>query len=207
MLSTPLRAAVAALLMSAALPAPAQEGDEVIEETEGSAGEVPEATAEAEPTDTEETAEEAVREVTPGDIRSAMNEGAWDTAYELAQSLDPVAVPLITWTRLRDGVGTFEDFSGFLEEYPHWPNRDRIRRAGESSILDDSDPGLVRDYFADGAPDTMAGLRAYVRALEALGEDKAAEEALTSGWLTVRGDNVGQERLLEEIGRASCRER
>ena len=201
MLSSPLRAALAALLMTAALPAPAQEEDTVVEEIEGSAGEVPEATAEPEPEDAEDTAEEAVREVTAGDIRSAMNEGAWDTAYELAQSLDPVAVPLITWTRLRDGVGTFDDFSTFLEDYPHWPNRDRIRRAGESAILDDSDPGRVRDYFADGAPETMAGLRAYVRALEALGEDKAAEEALTAGWLSVRGDNVGQERLVAEFGR------
>ena len=207
MLRSSITGALAALLMSVSLPAAAQEEETVLEETEGSAGETPEAHQDADPVEGSdgETAEETVsvveREVTPSDIRRAMDEGAWDTAYELAQSADPVAVPLITWTRLRDGVGTFTEFSAFLEDYPHWPSRDRIRRAGEGSILDDSDPGLVRAFFADGAPQTMAGLRAYVRALEALGDGKQAEEALVRGWLEVRGDNAGQAQMIEEFGR------
>ena len=192
MSSPSLRAALAALLLTPGLPALAQEEDAVLEEIEGSAGDVPEAQAAPVPAGGEEAVAESLRPVTPGDVLSAVNDGAWDTAYELAQSLDPVAVPLITWMRLREGVGTFDEFADFLEDHPHWPNRDRIRRAGEGSILDDSDPGRVRDYFADGAPDTMAGLRAQVRALEALGEDKAAEEALTAGWLTVRADSADQ---------------
>ena len=107
--------------------------------------------------------------------------GEWDSAYGLV-GLDLLAHDLITWTRLREGEGTFGDYIAFTAEHPDWPGIDRLRARGEESITDETDPSYVVAWFADNEPETGTGGLRLALALRALGQNEQARAVIQNIW-------------------------
>ncbi|NOX74751.1 MAG: lytic transglycosylase domain-containing protein, partial [Alphaproteobacteria bacterium] len=71
-------------------------------------------------------------------------EGNWEVAAALAGRVsDPVAREIITWMRLREGEGDFQEYTAFLARNPDWPGLNLLRIKGEGKILQSADPAEV----------------------------------------------------------------
>ena len=141
----------------------------------------------------------------PADFRpvaEAMEDEAWDLAYALALPQGEVAHTLVTWTRLREGAGSFPDYIRFLETHPHWPGLEQVRREGERSIPDGYDPATVIAYFEETKPLTGEGVVALVRAHRAVGQPQEAEAAMVTAWRTLGLDEDGFAVMTEAFGDA-----
>ncbi len=131
-------------------------------------------------------------------VEAAMAASDWDIALVLAADLPEarVAETLVTWTRLREGDGSFPDYAAFLTAHPDWPALDQIRARGEPLIVPETPPDAVLAYFDGAAPQTGTGVVRLVAALDALGRDAEAEAALRDAWLTLGLDDDGFAALL-----------
>ncbi|NKX45322.1 lytic transglycosylase domain-containing protein [Roseicyclus persicicus] len=109
---------------------------------------------------------------------------------------DPVALDILSWTRLRQGQGDWQEFIDFLDRNPDWPGLPYLRAQGEPSIPAGADPAAVIAYFADQSPTTGTGALALALALQARGDQAAAEAEAIRAWtgLTMTGDEAGRLR-------------
>ncbi len=124
---------------------------------------------------------------------TAGEEGDWETAAALADAIGPVAADLIEWTRLRDGVGSYEDALVFLARRPGWPGLDLIREEAEGHIPPDLPPADIVAFFAGRSlPESGAGVLALARAYEDLGQRGDAEALVVQAWLTMALDATDQ---------------
>jgi soluble lytic murein transglycosylase len=108
----------------------------------------------------------------------------YDMAYALVGK-DPLHRDLLTWTRLREGVGTFAEYRAFVAARPDWPGLDRMRARGEEVIDEGADPRDVLDWFAETAPQTGQGAVSLARALIETGNRGKAEAVLRDAWLSL----------------------
>lgn len=116
----------------------------------------------------------------------AYSRGELAEGSEFAQNIeDPIALDLLSWTRLRRGEGDFAEYIGFLDRNPDWPGLPYLRRQGEPSIPEGADPASVLDYFIDNPPQTGAGALAFARALEATGNRPAAHAEVIRAWTSL----------------------
>lgn len=125
--------------------------------------------------------------------------GYWSRAEALAAQVgDPVAVDLVRWTRLLEGIGTWDEYAGFLDRNPDWPGLATLRRAGEHEMPDDLAPAEVIAYFADTPPQTGTGARRLAEALAAEGRTEEAGHAVRTAWLTLHMTRPEQDALSAE---------
>jgi soluble lytic murein transglycosylase len=120
----------------------------------------------------------------------------WDLAYLLAESDGPVARDLVTWTRLRAGAGTFDDYLTFLGARPDWPGLESLRAKAELAIPQDADPVAVAGFFGAGLPQTGEGAVRLAAALNALGLAEEARDMLVRTWLTQSLTDEGHAAML-----------
>lgn len=107
----------------------------------------------------------------------------WAQAEMIAGRLgDPVAADMVLWLRLRDGVGSWDEYRGFLGRNRAWPALPTIRRFAERAMPRDAEPAAVIAFFRDAAPLTGVGAIRYAAALQATGDPAAADAALLSVW-------------------------
>jgi soluble lytic murein transglycosylase len=109
---------------------------------------------------------------------------------------DPVALDILSWTRLRRGGGDWQGYIDFLERNPDWPGLPYLRAQGEPSIPPGAPPDRVIAYFADQPPATGAGALSLALALQTGGNRDAAEAEAIRAWttLTLSGDEAGRLR-------------
>jgi soluble lytic murein transglycosylase len=109
---------------------------------------------------------------------------------------DPVALDILSWTRLRAGRGDWSEYVDFLDRNPDWPGLPYLRAQGEPSIPAAAEPGAVIAYFEAQAPRTGAGALALARAYRAAGDRAAAEAEAIRAWttLTMTGDAAARLR-------------
>jgi len=114
---------------------------------------------------------------------AAAGQGDWDGAKALAHQIsDPVAGDFIEWTRLRDGIGTFDDYRAFLAKNPDWPGLDYLRKRGEASIPDGFDRDAVIAYFKPQSPRTGTGVLRLARAYMSDGKAAEARRYAITAW-------------------------
>lgn len=127
---------------------------------------------------------------------TAARSGDWEAARAAAAPIDvPAAAIAIDWLRLRAGAGFWEDYRVFLERYPEWPERGGIRRRGEATIPAGADAHQVIAYFAEGPPETGAGVIHLAAAYTGLGRTGDAEAEVVRAWRSLPM-NAGDEELL-----------
>jgi len=112
--------------------------------------------------------------------------GYWNRAEALATRVgDPVAVDIVRWIRLREGVGTWSEYTDFLDRNPDWPGLSAVRRAAERHLPEDLSPAEVIAFFEPQAPQTGTGARLLATALLAEGRGEEAGHAVRAAWLTL----------------------
>ncbi len=132
-------------------------------------------------------------------LASAFESGAsgdWTAAYALIGT-DPLARDLLTWTRLRAGEGTFDDYRAFDAARPDWPGMDRLKSRGEEVIEKGTDPSLILSYFNGYTPQTGQGATRLAEALYATGAGDMAASVLREAWLTLGLTDDGHKAMIE----------
>lgn len=113
-----------------------------------------------------------------------------DRKHGLAQALlDDVRAEdarlLGEWAYLRSkaDVTSLPRLDAFLRAAPGWPREAAIQRKAEDLLTDETDPGLVLDFFADREPVSGNGKLQLGRALHTTGETARGEALIRSAWV------------------------
>lgn len=122
-----------------------------------------------------------------GDLLSTAFDAAtdedWVTADHYASQIsDTVGVDLVTWERLRQGEGDWDEYRTFLDQNGDWPGLKRLRRKGEGEIPAGANPTLVRAYFKDQLPQTGRGALRLAQAYAAQGRNAEARVEAIRAW-------------------------
>ena len=126
----------------------------------------------------------------------AMGQGDWDTAYAVVAGAGPVARDLVTWVRLRDGSGTFDDYLLFLAARGDWPGTDRIVSNAEEALPEGESADTVLAFFDGRAPETGEGAVRLAQALIAKGQTEAANGVIVTAWTTLGLGDSGHDAIV-----------
>ncbi|WP_026756869.1 lytic transglycosylase domain-containing protein [Sediminimonas qiaohouensis] len=126
----------------------------------------------------------------------AAQSGNWDIAAQLARRAGPSAVPLIEWSRLRDGAGTLPEALAFLDAHSDWPGLGLIRLRAEGMLDAADDAEVLRLFAGDNRPRTGAGALAHARALKSAGRLGDAQADLVLAWRTLDMTVEDQQAML-----------
>ncbi|MCV6585382.1 MAG: lytic transglycosylase domain-containing protein [Marinibacterium sp.] len=132
-----------------------------------------------------------------GQALTAMQRGDWDGARALSARDGPVARDIIEWHRLREGFGSHDEVTGFLDRRPDWP--------GEAWLLKQSEPAFgdaprsaVLAHFAEHPPQTAEGHLIHADALTDAGRTGEADASLVLAWRTLPMGRSVQELFLRD---------
>jgi len=126
----------------------------------------------------------------------AMAQEDWDTANAVVAGASPVARDLVTWARLREGEGTFDDYLLFLAARGDWPGTDRIVRNAEEALPTGESADMVLAFFDGRAPETGEGAVGLAQALIAKGQVEEANDVITTAWTTLTLSETGYAAIL-----------
>lgn len=90
----------------------------------------------------------------------------WDVARAAARRSGPMAEALVAWQALRAGVGSADDYVGFVRAHGDWPGLDLLRAKGDARMRPDMPAADLRDWFANRPPDTLGAETAYLASLD-----------------------------------------
>ena len=126
--------------------------------------------------------------------------GDWDAAKAVASQIsDPVAVDIIEWRRLRDGVRAFADYQGFLAKNPEWPGLAVLRKRGEAAIPKGHNSAEVFAYFKGNPPQSGTGSLRLAEAFMKDGKITEARREVVRAWTTFSLTKDEQSRLLKKF--------
>lgn len=99
-----------------------------------------------------------------------------------------IAAAIDEWKRLsgEDADFSFARGAAFLKTHRDWPLARRIQAAAERVLPDNLSPAQIFAFYGDETPVTAKGMRAYLRAAQAVGRTHAAYQTLRA-WF-VRAD-------------------
>ena len=129
----------------------------------------------------------------------AMQADDWAQAEALVVAAGPVARDLVTWNKLRAGEGIFPEYQAFLAARPDWPGLERLRARGEEAIPVGFDPVAVVAYFATAKPQTGEGAARLAAALNASGQQGAAQAVLEEAWLGLSLTDAGHAAMIADF--------
>ena len=113
----------------------------------------------------------------------AATAGDWPEAETLARRTgSKVAADLVTWVRLRDGAGNWDEYQRFLELHADWPGLAAMRRSAERQMPSGQDPEAVFAFFAGEPPQTATGSLRLAEALSTSGREPEAEAEIVRAW-------------------------
>ena len=139
----------------------------------------------------------SVATTAPRPLASALDaarDGRWSQAYAIAERDGDVALDILRWLKLRNGLGTPVEVLEFLESNADWPGLDHMRRRSERSFGAATD-AQVLTFFADYAPQTGEGALRYAAALEAAGRKGEAEATIVLAWRTLDLDPATHDKF------------
>jgi soluble lytic murein transglycosylase len=116
---------------------------------------------------------------------AAADRGDWRTAEDLAQAAGGIGVDLVTWKRLREGEGSWEEARAFLGRHGDWPGTDPIRALAEREMPADLLPALALAWFDENGTETVDGVLKRAAALVAVGEESEAAMRVAEAWLSM----------------------
>lgn len=135
-----------------------------------------------------------------GAVMAAVRADEWAIARGLARGQGRGVRDIVEWRYLRAGLGTFDEYTDFLERNPDWPGLARIRAKAELSIGTDVTHNQVRAFFEGRFPGTGAAAYRLARAYEANGQTADAQATAVQAWLTLPMDKGTQSAMLSRFG-------
>ena len=111
----------------------------------------------------------------------ALRTGDWAMAAQLAARDGPVAADVIEWARLRNGQGSFDEVSAFLQRRPDWPGERYLRKRSERTVLSEPDSAVLA-FFAETPPQTPGGALRYAEALTRASRAGEAKATVVGAW-------------------------
>ena len=127
-----------------------------------------------------------------GDIRS----GDWGEALESAATAGQVGEDIVTWHKLRKGIGTFVEYKDFVQRNADWPGLALLKTQGEGAIPRNGDPQAVLDWFGDRVPQTGAGVLRLIEAYRKTDQDGDAQALAVLAWHTTTMTAATEAELL-----------
>lgn len=111
---------------------------------------------------------------------------------------DPLVGKIVTWLALADGRygASPRDLMSFVVANPDWPRLNTLQRAAERALGSDVTPAEITAWFDSSPPLTGEGWKAYVTALQALGQAGRATAVAREGWRGGDFDATGQSVFL-----------
>ena len=108
----------------------------------------------------------------------------WDKAFDKIENIsNPSATTLITWLKLRSGVGEFHEYSTFIDKFDNWPGLELLSKVGEKKISSAISDEEIISYFNFFKPKTGFGALRLAIAFEKKGLIYNSEKLLRSSWL------------------------
>lgn len=107
-----------------------------------------------------------------------------NTFVMIREHNDPIAKKLLTWIYAseNDVAVRAPELISFLKENPGWPRQQAIREKIERNMADSIGPAETVAWLKENPPSTFEGIRAYVAALRALGQETEAHRQLQIFW-------------------------
>lgn len=130
---------------------------------------------------------------------AAARAGDWTSAQSIvARSGSGIATDLVLWLRLRDGLGGWGEYQAFLARDPGWPNRDTIRRHAERAMPQALPATVKLAFFREQPPLTGSGAQRLAEALEATGQQAAADKEIVHAWRTMSLTEAERQAILAD---------
>ena len=116
-------------------------------------------------------------------LLKAIRNGQWQNVEDLSENVnEPAAKTFVTWIKLREGIGSFEDYFLFLTHHKDWPGLRMVSIKGESKITEEIPPEKVVEYFEHFSTSTGYGSMRLIKAYVRLKDNESAEKELVHAW-------------------------
>ena len=141
-------------------------------------------------------------------LRAAFSEsdrGKWQAASTFLTAVsDPVAVKLVTWSRLisDESTATFAEIVSFKEQNPDWPRMFILAARAERALLSYpmADEDIV-EWFAANPPQTGEGRIRYGKSLIELGRADEGADWIRRAWIENDFSSTRQREILGVYGK------
>ena len=116
-------------------------------------------------------------------LLKAIRNGQWQNVETLSENVnEPAAKTFVTWMKLREGIGSFEDYFLFLTHHKDWPGLRMVSIKGESKITEKIPPEKVVEYFEHFSTSTGYGSMRLIKAYIRLKDNESAKKELVHAW-------------------------
>ena len=116
-------------------------------------------------------------------LLKAIRNGQWQNVETLSENVnEPAAKTFVTWMKLREGIGSFEDYFLFLTHHKDWPGLRMVSIKGESKITEKIPPEKVVEYFKHFSTSTGYGSMRLIKAYIRLKDNESAKKELVHAW-------------------------
>lgn len=96
---------------------------------------------------------------------------------------DPVGQKLLTWVRLRSGLGEASEYQAFLKTNPLWPERSLMtQRMEEALFTEGGAASSIKEFFKTAEPQTGIGTAALASAYLSEGDKEQARKLAAKAW-------------------------
>lgn len=133
-----------------------------------------------------------------------MARGNWDRARaQVQQARNPTLGTLYEWMLYRENLTNlpFDRVANFIKAHPDWPEREEILATAERNMPADYPNTAVLQWFQSYSPVTGKGLKRYLDALVASGQQARVQGVIDQFWPTAHMDDNDQRNLLSVYGR------
>lgn len=109
--------------------------------------------------------------------------------HKAKQSSETLAIPLTQWYSYvqSNNTASFRDIASFIEEYPHWPSQDTLKRRAEQSLDNTVPDNVLLAWFEKHPPTTAVGMWKYANTILRHQNNNAgrtkAYELIRSAWV------------------------
>ena len=96
----------------------------------------------------------------------------------------PLTQDVITWLFLKNDKmeGSFSEYETFLNQHKEWPWASVLRKRAELVMGSDLSPERIVTWFQKNPPQTLKGLKRYVKALSVVGQTGKIRQAVRLFW-------------------------
>ena len=116
-------------------------------------------------------------------LLKAIRNGQWQNVETLSENVnEPAAKTFVTWMKLREGIGSFENYFLFLTHHKDWPGLRMVSIKGESKITEEIPPEKVVEYFEHFSTSTGYGSMRLIKAYVRLKDNESAKKELVHAW-------------------------
>ena len=125
----------------------------------------------------------------------------WAKASSAVEPAGEIGRDIVTWHRLRDRNGSFEEYQDFVSRRADWPGLPLLQKAGEGSIPKNANPNRVIAYFVNQEPQTGVGALRLASALTSVDATDVAAAVIVKAWRELSLSKSEEAAFLSEYSR------